>query len=109
MIPDLGHGQVWWADLDKVRPVVLVTRSSVAPRLRRVLVAPITTVVRGLPTEVPLGVAEGVSDESVASLDNVQQVPVELLLRPAGRVASDRWPEFCRALANVAACRPAIG
>src|SRR5437867_1398588 len=56
----LGHAQVWWADLDKVRPVVVVTRSPVAPRLRRVLVAPITTVVRGLPTEVPLGPEEGV-------------------------------------------------
>jgi mRNA interferase MazF len=57
---DLGHGQVWWADLDKVRPVVVLTRSRVAPKLQRVLVAPITTTVRGLSTEVVLGTREGV-------------------------------------------------
>ncbi|MGH9005173.1 MAG: type II toxin-antitoxin system PemK/MazF family toxin, partial [Acidimicrobiia bacterium] len=57
----LGHGQVWWADLDKVRPVVVLTRSRVASRLTRVLVAPITTTVRGLATEVALGPPEGVA------------------------------------------------
>ena len=100
----LGHGQVWWADLDKVRPVVVLTRAGVAPRLSRVLVAPITTTVRGLSTEVPLGRAEGVKDGSVASLDNVQLVPVELLLRRAGSVARARWKEFCSSMAKVMAC-----
>ena len=100
----LAHGQVWWADLDKVRPVVVLTRSRVAPRLARVLVAPITTTVRGLATEVALGPAEGVREGCVASLDNVQLIPVGLLLRQAGLVAIDRWPEFCRALGKVMAC-----
>ncbi|MGI8684818.1 MAG: type II toxin-antitoxin system PemK/MazF family toxin, partial [Acidimicrobiales bacterium] len=50
---------MWWADLDKVRPVVVLTRQRVASRLARVLVAPITTTVRGLATEVPLGSTEG--------------------------------------------------
>lgn len=100
----LGHGQLWWADLDKVRPVVVLTRQRVASRLARVLVAPITTIARGLATEVPLGSAEGVRDGSVASLDNVQLVPVGCLLRRAGRVAPERWPEFCSAMAKVMAC-----
>jgi len=100
----LGHGQLWWADLDKVRPVVVLTRERVASRLVRVLVAPITTTARGLTTEVPLGSAEGVQEGSVASLDNVQLVPVSSLLRRAGRVAPDRWPEFCLAMAKVMAC-----
>lgn len=100
----LGHGQVWWADLDKVRPVVVLTRARVAPLLRRVLVAPVTTTVRGLGTEVPLGTDEGVRAGSVASLDNVQLVPVDALLREAGRVDDDRWPEFCTAMASVMAC-----
>lgn len=103
MIP-LGHGQLWWADLDKVRPVLVLTRQRVAARLTRVLVAPITTTARGIPTEVALGSAEGVRDGSVASLDNVQLVPVRSLLRPAGRVAPDRWPEFCAAMSKVMAC-----
>lgn len=100
----LGHGQVWWADLDKVRPVVVLTRARVAPRLHRVLVAPVTTTVRGLATEVAVGDAEGVRAGSVANLDNVALVPVTCLLRQAGRVPPDRWPEVCRAMAAVMAC-----
>lgn len=99
-----GHGQVWWADLDKVRPVVVLTRSRVAGRLTRVLVAPITTVVREIPTEVALGPSAGVADGSVANLDNIQLVPVACLLRPAGTVDPRRWPEFCAAMASVIAC-----
>lgn len=100
----LGHGQVWWADLDKIRPVVVLTRARVAPRLRRVLVAPVTTTVRGLSTEVVLGSAEGVKDGAVANLDNIQLVPVDCLLRLAGRVSRDKWPQFCGAVAAMMAC-----
>ena len=100
----LGHGQVWWADLDKVRPVVVLTRQRVAAHLVRVVVAPVTTTVRGLATEVPVGSEEGVRDGSVASLDNIQLLPVDRLLRRAGRVAPERWPEFCSAMAKVMAC-----
>ena len=101
---DLGHGQVWWADLDKVRPVVVLTRQRVASRLARVVVAPITTINRGLATEVALGSAEGVREGSVASLDNVQLLPVGCLLRRAGRVPPERWPELCAAMAKVMGC-----
>ena len=100
----LGHGQVWWADLDKIRPVVVLTRSRVAPTLRRVLVASVTTTVRGLRTEVALGAVEGVREGCVANLDNVQLVPVDRLLRRAGRIAGERWPEFCTAMGKVMAC-----
>jgi mRNA interferase MazF len=100
----LGHGQVWWADLDKVRPVVVLTRARVAGRLRRVLVAPITTTVRALTTEVPVGPSEGVRKDSVANLDNIQLVPVDGLLRQAGTIAPDRWQEFCAAMTKVMAC-----
>jgi mRNA interferase MazF len=105
---DLGHGQVWWVDLpgDKVRPVVILTRRRVAPLLSRVLVAPITSVERGIATEVPMGTAEGVRDGSVANLDNAQLVGVSGFVRQAGRVADDRWPEFCAAMNRVLACRP---
>ena len=101
---ELGHAQVWWADLDKVRPVVVLTRSRVAPRLHRVLVAPITTVTRGLTTEVPMGPEEGVREGSVANLDNIQLVPVDRLLRRAGGIKRSRWPEFCLAMRKVMAC-----
>jgi len=101
---DLGHGQVWWADLDKIRPVVVITRARVAPLLHRVLVAPVTSTVRGIVTEVALGSEEGVQAGSVANLDNIQLIPVERLLREAGRVHTTRWPEFCSAMASMMAC-----
>ena len=105
---NLGHGQVWWADLgadlDKVRPVVVITRARVAPLLHRILVAPITTTVRGIATEVALSETDGVQPGSVANLDNVQLIPVDRLLRQAGQVPPGRWPEFCAAMAAVMAC-----
>ena len=100
----LGHGQVWWADLDKIRPVLVLTRRTVAPHLTRVLVAPLTTTVRGLPTEVPLGADEGVAEGSVASLDNIQLLRVDHLLRRAGRMPSERWLEVCDAMAHTIGC-----
>lgn len=100
----LGHGQVWWADVDKVRPVLVLTRRTVAPRLRRVLVAPITTTVRGIGTEVALGPEAGVVAGSVANLDNVQLLPVTQLLARAGSVDARRWPEVCDAMAHAIGC-----
>lgn len=100
----LAHGQVWWADLDKVRPVVVLTRARIASRLQRILIAPITTTVRGISTEVPLGRDEGVKPGSVASLDNVRLLPVDQLIAPAGRVDAARWHEFCEAMGNVLGC-----
>jgi mRNA interferase MazF len=100
----LGHGQVWWADIDEIRPVVVLTRARVAPRLHRILVAPITSTMRGIPTEVALGAGEGVADGSVANLDNIQLVAVDRLLRQAGLVSTERWAEFCTAMLKVMAC-----
>jgi mRNA interferase MazF len=84
--------------------VVILTRARIASRLTRVLVAPITTVARAIPTEVSLGGAQGVKDGSVANLDNVQLIPVDRLLRRAGRIPPERWAEFCAAMAAVMDC-----
>jgi hypothetical protein len=48
--------------------------------------------------------AEGVRDGSVANLDNAQLLDVDRLLKRAGSVGPDRWPEFCAAMASVMAC-----
>jgi mRNA-degrading endonuclease toxin of MazEF toxin-antitoxin module len=60
--------------------------------------------VRGIPTEVPLGKAEGVKPGSVANLDNIQLLPVELLIAPAGSVSPARWNEFCFAAHEMMGC-----
>jgi mRNA interferase MazF len=64
------------ARLDEPRPVLLLTRELVRPHLRTITVAPITTTVRGLSTEVPVGAANGLGGPSVVSCDNVTTIPV---------------------------------
>jgi mRNA interferase MazF len=64
------------ARLDKSRPVLVLTRELVRPHLATVTVAPITTSIRGLSTEVPVGVANGLAGPSVVSCDNVTTIPV---------------------------------
>lgn len=62
------------ARLDKVRPVLVLTRELVRPHLTRVTVAPITSRIRGLSTEVPVGPANGLDQRSVVSCDNIVTV-----------------------------------
>ena len=74
------------ARLDKQRPVVVLTRELVRPHLNRVTVAPITTTIRGLSTEVPVGTANGLQRKSVISCDNVVTVPKSALGRQIGHL-----------------------
>ena len=72
------------AQLDKARPVVVLTRELVRPHMARVTVAPITTTVRGLSTEIPVGPANGLDKASVVSCDNIVTVPKSMLGRQIG-------------------------
>jgi mRNA interferase MazF len=72
------------AHLDKTRPVLVLTREAVRPHLTNVAVAPITSTIRGLSTEVPVGTANGLEHDSVVSLDNIQTIPAHLLGRQIG-------------------------
>jgi mRNA interferase MazF len=67
------------ARLDKARPVLVLTRALVRPHLARVTVAPITTTVRGLSTEVPVGHGNGLDAHGVVSCDNIVTVPTDAL------------------------------
>jgi mRNA interferase MazF len=72
------------AKLDKTRPVLILTREIVRPHLSRVTVAPITSTIRGLSTEVPVGAANGLDHDSVVSCDNIVTVPTSALGRLVG-------------------------
>ncbi len=72
------------ARLDKVRPVVVLTREVVRPHLLNVTVAPVTSRVRGLSTEVAVGPANGLAGASVISCDNVTTIVAGNLLRRIG-------------------------
>ena len=74
------------AQLDKKRPVLVLTRELVRPHLGRVTVAPITTRIRGLSTEVPVGPANGLAQTSVISCDNILTIPKDALGRQIGNL-----------------------
>jgi len=74
------------AQLDKARPVLVLTREVVRPHLTRVTVAPITTTVRGLSTEVPVGPVNGLDHDSVVSCDNILTMPTSALGRHVGNL-----------------------
>jgi mRNA interferase MazF len=86
------------ARLDKERPVLVLTRELVRPHLTRVTVAPITTNVRGLSTEVPVGTINGLDDESVVSCDNILTVPSSDLGRRVGYLQPSQEPELAEAI-----------
>lgn len=87
------------AQLDAERLVLVLTRELVRPHLSSVTVAPITRTVRGLSTEVPLGPANGLDHDCVASCDNVQTVPASALGRQVGYLLPDQEARLALAIA----------
>jgi mRNA interferase MazF len=86
------------AHLDKARPVLVLTRELVRPHLNTVTVAPITTTMRGLSTEVPLDAANGLSTASVVSCDNVTTIPKAALGDQIGRLFDRQEPALSEAI-----------
>jgi mRNA interferase MazF len=102
-----ARGELWWAELPDRgrRPVVVLSRNATTSRLRRPLVAPLTTNVRGLPTEVPLEPGDDpVPRPSVVSIDSVESVSVAVLVERLGRLSDDRMRQVCAALAVATGC-----
>jgi len=106
--PDLPrHAEVWWCELPEIprRPVVVLSRDAAIAGRRRVVVAPCTTVVRGLPSEVSLDPdADPVPRSCVASLDSLESVAVGLLTHRIGQLSSTRMDAVCAALAVATDC-----
>ena len=86
------------ARLDKTRPVLILTREVVRPHLSRVTVAPITSTIRGLSTEVPVGPANGLDRANVASCDNIVTVPVSALRRQLGFLLTEQEAALMKAI-----------
>ena len=71
------QGDVYWytfKEPDKRRPVLILTRNSAIPVLASLTVAPITSIIRAIPTEVRLSQADGLFTDCAANLDNIQTV-----------------------------------
>jgi mRNA interferase MazF len=72
------QGEVWWADIPEPtgrRPVLILTRNEVIPLRDNVTVAPLTTTIRGIASEVELGPEHGMPARCAASLDNLVTIP----------------------------------
>ena len=103
-----SRGDVWWCELPEVgrRPVVVLSRDAAIPRLRRALVGPCTTTIRGIPTEVLLEPpADPIPLASVVNLDSVESVSVGTLAERLGRLGDDRMREICEALEIAVDCQ----
>jgi mRNA interferase MazF len=104
MTPVPRRGEVWLAELDKVRPVIVLTRDPMGSLLNAVIVAPVTSTVRGVSTEVAVGKEDGVPRPSVANLDNIQLVARTRFRRRVGRVRPATLSAVCAALSVAVDC-----
>ncbi|GEN80989.1 type II toxin-antitoxin system PemK/MazF family toxin, partial [Actinotalea fermentans] len=84
--------------LDKTRPALVLTREPARAAMTKVTVAPITTTVKGLTSELLLGPENGLDRRSAASLDNVVTVPTSLLGRTVGFLTAEQETRLARAV-----------
>ena len=92
---------IWWADLPQPagrRPVLLLSRNDAYSYLSKFIAVEITTTVRQIASEVPLGEDEGFSMSCVANCDSLRMVPRSALTKRVGRLVPERWTEVKRAM-----------
>jgi mRNA interferase MazF len=107
MARSVSRGDIWlyhFKTPDKRRPVVVLTRPDVIRLLHTVMVAPITSVIRGAPSEVAVGIEAGLKQPSAINLDHVQTVEQARLTTYVGQVGREKMREVCRALAIAVGC-----
>ena len=78
----MRRGEIWWAELEPPtgrRPVVLLSRDEAYSVRSLAIVAPVTTRIRLIPSEVPLGIDDGMTQDCVANLDTITTIPKECL------------------------------
>jgi mRNA interferase MazF len=105
--PAPQRGELWWCELPEIgrRPVVVLSRDAAIPRLRRALVAPCTTTIRGIPSEVVLEPGEDpIPRRSAANLDSMESVSIAVLVERLGRLSDARMRDLCAALAIAVDC-----
>ncbi|MEO8180145.1 MAG: type II toxin-antitoxin system PemK/MazF family toxin [Deltaproteobacteria bacterium] len=107
MARELSRGQIWqfrFAQPDKRRPVLILSRNALLEHLHTATVVAITSTLRGSPTEVELGVDEGLKQSSCANLANLFTVQQSDLKRYVGTVGADKMRQLCRALVIACGC-----
>jgi mRNA interferase MazF len=104
---EVRRGEIWryrFRPPDKTRPVVVLSRPDVIGLLHTVMVAPVTSSIRGAPSEVAIGVREGLKHPSAVNLDHVQTVEKARLSGFVGSLAPETMRDVCHALAVAVGC-----
>lgn len=102
-----ARGDVWWCEMPEIgrRPVVVLSRDAVISRHRRALVAPCTTTIRGLVSEVVLAPGDDpVPRPCAVNLDSVESVSLAVLVTRVGRLSDARMGQVCAALSVAVDC-----
>jgi mRNA interferase MazF len=97
----MRRGEIWWAELGKPagrRPVVLLSRNEAYTVRSLVVVAPVTTRIRHISSEVPLAVADGVPQDCVANLDTITTIPKDCLRSRVTALSSRKLKEIDAAI-----------
>lgn len=102
----VARGEVWWYEHPDAgrRPFLILTRSEAVPVLNQVLAVPATTVVREIPTEVPLDEDDGLPGPCALALDNVSLIRPALCTRRITRLSPEKLQAVCAALHVATAC-----
>ena len=102
----VAQGELWLMETpnQKRRPVLIVSRDEVIGVLNNIIVAPVTSTIRNIPTCIPVGVDEGIDHDSVASFDNLAAVPKSVLTTRLGELGLDGRQQVCQALDAIADC-----
>jgi len=103
----VNRGEVWryrFRSPEKRRPVLVLSRQEVIELLPTVMVAPITSTIRGAPSEVGVGAAEGLRHPSAVNLDHVQTVERARLEGYVGSLGLEKMRDVCRALSVALGC-----
>ena len=97
----MKRGEIRWYRFhapDKRRPVLVLTRTSALDYLGEVTIAPLTSTIRDIPTEVLLGAADGMPKPCAINLDHLQTVVQSRLGAPITTLPAHRWAEVQAAL-----------
>jgi mRNA interferase MazF len=103
------RGELWWCEPPEIgrRPVVVLSRDAAIPRLRRTLIAPCTTTIRGLSSEVILEPGEApVRTPTAVNLDSIESVSIGVLIERLGRLSDATMRNICAALEVAVDCTP---
>lgn len=102
----VAQGELWLMETPnrKRRPVLVVSRDEVIPVLNNVVVAPVTSTIRDIPTCIPVGADEGIDHDSVATFDNLAAVPKAVLTSRLGELGVSGRRRICEALEALANC-----